>query len=397
LCRILGLEILHDSPKKADELAGGCDDGDLRRFLSIQAVEELEETMLSLPSMSDDVGRLAHLAFLELSRDGRPISIFPCSLNEDVATATVAGLGNGALADAIPGGVFGRDKAEESHELRRPLKTPPVSDLGNEGHGGQRADAPETGEPLDEGPVQGGEGDGLDLFVEVVTAAGLVVEESEILGEDGAILWGEGAGLEEALQPFTVKLAPVTRLAEDEITSAQELEDVVARAEDLALEALTTTHEIPDPLFGRRGDTNGGELTDSVEPAKLGGIVAIVLTPFAGPGGNEGRSDDVTVDPPGGDRTVENVAGPTRFVASTNLTPSCPPVEEPAELAEIVGELFDDLGLGSVIDKDGNHDGVLVDVHPDVNDGARHGAGPPIGCDLESRMWHWHETGTEPR
>ena len=99
--RLLDLEILHDSPEKADEFTGGGDGGDLGWFLGVDAVEELEETVLSLPGMSDGVGWLAPLAFLELSRDGRPVAIFPGSLNEDVATATVAGLGDGALASAI--------------------------------------------------------------------------------------------------------------------------------------------------------------------------------------------------------------------------------------------------------------------------------------------------------
>ena len=271
------------------------------------------------------------------------------------------------------------------------LKAPPVSDLGDEGHGGKGADAPETGKSLDEGAVQGGEGDLFDLFVEVVPATGFVIEEREIFSKDCAVFGGQGTGLQEALPPFAMNLTPMTGFTEDESTSAQELEDVMARAEDLALEALTATHEVPDPLLGRRGDTNGGEFTDSVEATQLGGIVAIELASFTGPGGNEGRGDDVTVYAPGGDLTVEHVAGTTGFVAGTNVSPLCPSVKEPAEFAQVVGQLLDDFGFGSVIDEDGNHDGVLVDVHPNVNDGARHGAGPPIGCDLERRMWHGRE------
>ena len=397
MSRVLDLEILHDIPEKADELASGRDNGKLGWLLSVDAVEELEETVLSLPGMSDDVGRLAQLAYLELSGDGRPVSIFPGSLNEDVATATVAGLGDGALASAISGGILGGDKSEESHELGGALKAPPVSDLGDEGHGGQRADATETGESLDEGAVQGGEGDLFDLFVEVVPAAGFVVEESEILSKDCAVFRGQRTGLQEALQPFSMNLTPVTRFAEDEATPAQELEDVVAGAENLALETLAAAHEVSDSLLSGRGNTNGGELADSVKPTKLGGIVAIELASLAGPNRNEGGSDDVTVDALGGDLTVEHVAGTTGLVAGSHLSPPCPSAEEPAELAEVIGELLDVFGFGSIIDKDGNHGGVLVDVHPDVNDGARHGAGPPIGCDLERRMWHGRETRLGPR
>ena len=98
---ILDLEILHDGPEKADELTGSGDGSDLGWLLGVDAVEEVEETVLSLPGMRGDVGGLALLAFLELSRDGRAVSILPRSLNEDVTTATVAGLGDGALASAI--------------------------------------------------------------------------------------------------------------------------------------------------------------------------------------------------------------------------------------------------------------------------------------------------------
>ena len=196
---ILDFEILHDSPKKADELTCSCDDGELRWFFGVDAVEELEETVLSLPGMSDGVGWLTHLTFLELSRHGRPKSVFPGGLDEDVATAAVAGLGDVPLTNAIPAGVFGRDKSEEGHELRGALKAPPVSDLGDEGHGGESADAPETGKSLDEGPVQRGEGDGLDLLVEVIPAAGLVVEESEILSENCTVFRCKRARLQKAL------------------------------------------------------------------------------------------------------------------------------------------------------------------------------------------------------
>ena len=196
---ILGIEILHDSPKKAYELAGRSDDSELRWFPSVHAVEELEETVLSLPGMSNDVRRLAQLAFLELGGYGRPVSILPSGLDEDVATAAVTGLGDVTLTNAIPAGVFGRDKSEESHELRGSLKAPPVADLGDEGHGGESTDAPEAGKPLDERFIERREGEAFDLFVEIVSSADLVVEQREILSEDRTILRGKGARLEETL------------------------------------------------------------------------------------------------------------------------------------------------------------------------------------------------------
>jgi hypothetical protein len=220
LSHILDVNILHNSPKESDEFASNCDDCELRRFSGVHAVEEFEEAVLSLPSMSDDVGWLALLAFLELSRDGRPISILPSGLDEHMAAATVAGLGDGSPTNAIPGGVFGRDESEEGHELRRAIEASPVTDLGNKGHGGQRADAPETGQPLDQRFVGGRQGQGLDLFVKVIPSVGLVVEEGEVLGQDGAILEGEGTRFQETLEPFSVDLTPVTRFPKYEAPPA---------------------------------------------------------------------------------------------------------------------------------------------------------------------------------
>ena len=61
-------------------------------------------------------------------------------------------------------------KPEIGHELAWPLETSPVTDLGDQGHGRQRADAAEASEPLHLGTIEVTECDLFDLTIEIVTA-----------------------------------------------------------------------------------------------------------------------------------------------------------------------------------------------------------------------------------
>jgi len=57
----------------------------------------------------------------------------------------------------------------------------------------------------------------------------------------------------------------MTPLPEDEPPAPEELQDVVTRAKDLPLEALSASDEIPNPFFCRCWDTNGHELAGSIQ------------------------------------------------------------------------------------------------------------------------------------
>ena len=92
---LLDLEFTHHRPEEADELTSHGDDGDLRRFPVSDAVEELVESVLGLPGMSDHLGRLAPLSSLERLAHRRSVPIVPGGLDEGMAAAAVAGLGDG--------------------------------------------------------------------------------------------------------------------------------------------------------------------------------------------------------------------------------------------------------------------------------------------------------------
>jgi hypothetical protein len=65
---------------------------------------------------------------------------------------------------------------------------------------------------------------------------------------------------------------------------------------------------------------------------------------------------------------MQDVPGPTRLVADPELALRGGAVEPPLELHEIVREPIDARGRLRVDRKECQGDGLLVDVHPDVDD-----------------------------
>jgi hypothetical protein len=204
----LVFQFVHGGPEEADELTGCGDGGDLRVFSGGNSVEELVQTVLSLPRVSDHVRRLTTPTFLEIDADGGPVSVLPGGLHQNVATPAVAGLGDGPLVLAIAGRVLARDEAKLGHELSRALKASPVANLGSQGHRGERVDATEAAQAVDDGLVGSAERELLDLLVEVISATDLVVEQREILTEHPAVVGFEMTLVWEALEPVPVLAGP---------------------------------------------------------------------------------------------------------------------------------------------------------------------------------------------
>ena len=75
---------------------------------------------------------LATLAPAERGSDRWTPSLLLRGLNEDVADAGVAGLGDGAEASSVSGGVLARDEADVGHELARVLEATQVPELGGD-------------------------------------------------------------------------------------------------------------------------------------------------------------------------------------------------------------------------------------------------------------------------
>ena len=98
-----------------------------------------------------------------------------------------------------------------------------------------------------------------------------------VLPIDEAILRRERRPVRrQVLQPRLMRRAPVRPVAEDEPARRQELQDVVPRLEDLALEGLPTPNDIADPLVRLARDAHGHELTGAIEPRPVGRVPFVV-------------------------------------------------------------------------------------------------------------------------
>lgn len=122
-------------------------------LLGGEAVKDLVETVLALPGVCDDGGVLVFLASSEGRPHGGPLSIVPGGLHEDVANAGIAGLGDGAEAPSVSGGVLTGDEAQIGHELSGTLEAAQVAEFGGDDHGRLGLEPSETAKPIDDGLV----------------------------------------------------------------------------------------------------------------------------------------------------------------------------------------------------------------------------------------------------
>jgi hypothetical protein len=211
----------------------------------------------------------------------------------------------------------------------------------------------------------------LDLAIEIVAPLQLVEQQCVILAEHEPVgrrewrLFGR-----QMLEPAEMGRAPVRALAIHESAPGEELEDVVPGLENLPLECLSATDDVADPLLGFAEDADRGEFAATVEPGQLGGVVLVVLALDARPFGDERRGDDVTGIAPLVHRAVDHIAGATGLVAGVEFTLLCGPIEPALEFDEIVREPVEAGRRLRVSWEDGDGDGLLVYIHPEIDDSA---------------------------
>jgi hypothetical protein len=90
---------------------------------------------------------------------------------------------------------------------------------------------------------------------------------------------------------------------------------------------------------------------------------------------DERRSDHLALVAPPFDGPLEDVAGTTGLVAAPKLSVPCGSRQKAPKRTLIVRQLLDDRRLLGGLREHGDHDGVLVDIHPDMNLGRRCGHG----------------------
>src|SRR5215213_8867414 len=113
-----------------------------------------------------------------------------------------------------------------------------------------------------------------------------------------------------------MRRAPVGALAVDEPAPGEELEDVVARLEDLALERLAAANDVAHALLGLAGNADRRELAGAVEPGEVRRVALVVLPLGARPLRDERRRDHVARVTPLPQRSVQDVPGATGLVTN---------------------------------------------------------------------------------
>jgi hypothetical protein len=171
--------------------------------------------------------------------------------------------------------------------------------------------------------------------------------------------------VQKALEPTAVLATPETRLTEHEPAPPEEFQNVVARTKNLSLEALPAPDQVPDPFFRRRRDVDGDQFPCPVQTCQVNGIATVMLPMLSWSNRRQGGSHYITVNTPGRELVVQYVASTASLVTTLHLSSAAPPLEEPSELAQIVGELLDNLSLSRVPAIHGSHHGILVNIHPD--------------------------------
>src|SRR4051812_43104456 len=99
-----------------------------------------------------------------------------------------------------------------------------------------------------------------------------------VLAKHEPIVGGKGRAVgRQMLQPLQMGRAPVGSLAKYKAAPREELQDVVARFEDLALEGLPAAHHVADALFGFSGNADGDELAGAIQASEIGRVAFVML------------------------------------------------------------------------------------------------------------------------
>lgn len=178
--------------------------------------------------------------------------------------------------------------------------------------------APGAAQALSHGLVVRIESKLLNPLIELIAARDLVLEEHQVLGEYGPVLFGEDTGTEELTHPAEVTLGPVSSVPEHEAAASEEFQDEVAGLQDLALKGLAAADPVPVLVVRLGGDVDEREVAAAGHSAELDGIAFDVLALVTGVSGNQRRSGQITVNAPLGLLPLEDVTRTAGLVAGAD-------------------------------------------------------------------------------
>ena len=212
-----------------------------------------------------------------------------------------------------------------------------VTELGGDDHGRLGLEAAEAADAIHGGLVAGCESEGADALIKLVPALELVLEEGEVFREDDLVLGGESFGGKDPTDPVEVTNGPMHAVAIYESAPTHELQDVVARFHDLALEGLAAANKVADPLVLLGGDVDKDEPMVAEVTGDLDGVAPISLAMFTRTTRNQRWGGQVAFDAPLGERALEHVASTRGLIADADAALGEQALEVAANLAQIVG------------------------------------------------------------
>jgi len=123
-----------------------------------------------------------------------------------------------------------------------------------------------------------------------------------------------GAIRGEMLEPRQMRATPVRAFAEHEAATGQELQDLVSRLENLALERFPRADDVAHPLLRLTRDAHDGELARPIEAGEIGRVAFVVFALYAGPFRDQRRRDHLAQIAPLPQCAVEDVPRSARLV-----------------------------------------------------------------------------------
>lgn len=282
---MLGFNAGAEFPEEGGEFTGDADfDFVVVELPFSQGAEAMTEAGLGLPGEVFDPAFCSFLSFGKLGADLGRDAVVGCLLDKDPAGVRVSAFGDSAPALFFAAGVFGRDEAEEGHELFGMFEAAEGSDLADGDHGGDKFKSFEGHHGINEGfalPVLEELKHGL---LELGDAFVVEVDGGEVVFEDPVV---SGVGKGEVAEVAQVGFGPMGFAIVVVSEATQECEEAGLGPAKIIDCVGASTAQVADGLVNRVGDIDGDEVVGAEVFGELHGIAFISFDAVAGFDGNE--------------------------------------------------------------------------------------------------------------
>ncbi len=357
-------------PDEGGQFAGDGDDGLV--FIFAPGLEfdiAFVEAVLHAPGEFLDFGALSDLAGGEAASDFGCFSEVLGAFDEHPPAVAVAAFGDGALPVSGAAGVFSGNKPEESHEGARMAEAPQVSQLADDGHGGDFLEALAGHEGVDHGfpfPV-------FEQLFHAVDKSGdaldATVDGLHVFFKNGLV---GVVGHDEFAQVAHVGGGPFAFAGVVESVAQEKGVEALLGAGEIVAGIGAGAADVADGLVQHGRDADLGDVAVTEEAGDFAGIALVGFDLLVGFALGLGRRHEDTVESVADQAAGEDESGGARLVADLEVAE--PDIEFFGELAQGPFRGENTAAAGSVIDGVftgfpggiGDGDCFLVDVESDV-------------------------------